>query len=182
MSDDKSPMHYVSTREELKAIADRQTRFWVSNCGCREGREGGCKRSRMDVCLMFAPVEGSSGTNKRVISRAEMEAIFREAEEKHLVTRPFRSEDRRTVEGSCFCCDDCCGYFQTSEYQCDKGQMIELTDPRECTDCGACVDVCHFKARRMVDGKLVLERDKCFGCGLCRDVCAVNCIKMVPRA
>jgi Pyruvate/2-oxoacid:ferredoxin oxidoreductase delta subunit len=174
-------MHYVCTREELRTVIDAQKRFWVSNCGCREGKEGGCKRSRMDVCLMFADVEGSSGTGKREISRADVDAIMREAETKHLVTRPFRNEARTETEGSCFCCDDCCGYFNGDEYKCDKGAFIEVTEQEECADCGACVDVCYFKARTMVDDKLAVDREKCFGCGLCRDVCPTNCIEMSAR-
>ena len=175
-------MHYVCTREEFRAILKHHDRFWVSNCDCREGSDTGCKRSRKDLCLMFEGDTGSSGSGKREVSRAEVEAILLEAEEKHLVTRPFRSDDRTRVDGSCFCCDDCCGYFLNPDEKCDKGAMVESTRPEDCTDCGACVDVCHFKARRMADGKLVVDREQCYGCGLCRDVCPTDCIEMVPRA
>ena len=181
MSKNESPMHYVCTREELKPIVDQHDRFWVSNCGCREGNEAGCKQSRKDVCLMFKADIGSSGSGLREIIRADVDAIFREAEEKHLVTRPFRNEARTETDGSCFCCNDCCGYFLNQDYKCDKGALIEMTKTEECTDCGACVDVCYFKARKMADGKLAVDRGSCYGCGLCRDVCPTGCITMAPR-
>ncbi len=181
MSTSDKPMHYVSTREEFKEILDKHDRFWVSNCGCREGNEAGCKRSRKDVCLMFRGDIDSSGSGKKEVTRADVDAIMYEAEEKHLVTRPFRNDDRTDVDGSCFCCDDCCAYFLVPEEKCDKGSFIETTTPEKCTDCGACVDVCHFKARKMVDDRLMVVRENCYGCGLCRDVCPTNCIEMFPR-
>jgi ferredoxin len=181
LADDKLAMHYVCTREELQTMTDAQKRFWVSNCGCREGNKAGCRRSRADVCLMFTEGDGSSGSNKREVTRAEVNAIMREAEEKHLVTRPFRNEARTGTGGSCFCCDDCCGYFLGDEYKCDKGAFIETTKQQDCTDCGACVDVCYFKARKMDGDRLAVDRDKCFGCGLCRDACPADCITMLAR-
>jgi ferredoxin len=181
MSDTNLAMHYVSTRDEFREILAKHDRFWFSNCGCRQGNEGGCKRSRMDVCLSFQTGVTSGGSGLHEASRAEVEAVLREAEEKHLVCRPFRDEARAETIGSCFCCDDCCGYFLNADEKCDKGALIELTKTEGCTDCGACVDVCYFKARKMVGDKLAVDRDKCYGCGLCRDVCPADCITMAPR-
>ena len=182
MPDTGKQMHFVCTREELKQVVDKLQRFWVQNCGCREDR-GGCKRSRTDVCLTWVESsEGSGGSGRREVSRKEVMAILKAAKEKHLVTRPFRDfETRTTVEGSCFCCDDCCGYFADPTEKCDRGQSVELTRTEGCTDCGKCVDVCYFKARRMVDGRLLVVHEDCYGCGLCRDVCTAGCIEMVPR-
>jgi Pyruvate/2-oxoacid:ferredoxin oxidoreductase delta subunit len=174
-------MHFVSTREEFGEVLKKLDRFWVSNCGCREGNKDGCRRSRMDLCLMFRGDFGSSGSGKKEVTRAEVDAILHEAEEKHLVTRPFWNDERTEVDGSCFCCDDCCGYFLNPEEKCAKGAFIETTRQEGCTDCGACVDVCYFKARKMVAQKLTVERDACFGCGLCRDVCPTDCIEMSAR-
>jgi Pyruvate/2-oxoacid:ferredoxin oxidoreductase delta subunit len=181
MTKSDTPMHYVSTREEFREVLKKHERFWVSNCGCREGNEAGCKRSRKDVCLIFKGDIGSSGSDKREVTRAEVEALLKEAEEKHLVTRPFRNDDRTDVDGSCFCCDDCCAYFLDPKGKCDKGAMIETTKAEDCTDCGDCVDVCHFSARTMADGESVVDREHCYGCGLCRDVCPTDCIEMVLR-
>jgi ferredoxin len=127
-------------------------------------------------------IEGSGGSGKREVSLAEVAEFLREAEEKHLVTRPFRDEGTRTrVDGICFCCDDCCGYFLGEDEPCDKGDLIEKTDMGSCTHCGACADVCYFGARQMRDGELAVDREKCYGCGLCVDVCPVECVEMVRR-
>jgi Pyruvate/2-oxoacid:ferredoxin oxidoreductase delta subunit len=179
MTNDDFAIHYVCTRQEGRRLADAHDRFWASNCGCREGR-GGCARSRTDVCLIFDPAFGGSGSNMHEITRAEVDEIFREAETKLLVTRPYRDPgDRDKTDGICFCCDDCCGYFRNPQEVCDKGAMAEATDMDACTQCGLCADVCHFHARRMENDVLVVIHDNCYGCGLCADVCPVDCIQMV---
>jgi ferredoxin len=135
------------------------------------------------VCLQFKEVTAASPTGLKEVQLADVEAIFKEAGEKHLVARPFRSEiDPNQTDGICFCCDDCCGYFvDPGGYACDKGDMIQQTDMDACTHCGLCVDVCYFGARKRRREKLVVAAERCFGCGLCVDVCPEACIKMVPR-
>ena len=177
MSEQQIFMHYVCTMAEAKALVKGREKFWVSNCGCRESGPG-CKQSRTDVCLMFSFAGGSSGSNPHEISKAEMEEIFREAETKNLVTRPFLDNDFKETDGICFCC---CGYFMGEDEACNKGKFIEETDVAQCINCGICVEVCYFHARSMDNGVLKVERDKCYGCGLCEKVCPVACIQMVQR-
>jgi Fe-S-cluster-containing hydrogenase component 2 len=184
MNDRDLAFHYVCTREQAKRIAGGFDRYWVMNCGCREERGSKCARSRMDLCLMFMEESGGSGgTGKKEISKSELDEIFKEAEEKHLVSRPFRNDKERTkTEGICFCCDDCCGYFVGApEEKCDKGDLVEETNLDDCTHCGECAEVCFFGARKMDDGELKLNRDECYGCGLCIDVCPTECIEMSAR-
>lgn len=180
--------HYICTRKEAKEKIGAHERFFISNCGCREGGPG-CERSRMDVCLFFDDAEmQGTGSGWKEVDRAFVEGILVEAAEKHLVTRPFRyNEDRIRDQGVCFCCDDCCGYFKGDEWGCDPGIYIEQTDMNACTLCGECEKVCYFGARKIIDGKLEITREKndecygCAGCGLCLDVCPEDCIRMVER-
>ena len=182
MPEDARTMHYVCTRREAAEIIGSYDRFWVSNCGCREGRGSNCARSRIDVCLQFQGTTAASGSGMREISRADVDAILAEAEDNGLVTRPFRGvEDRSVTEGICFCCDDCCGYFLDRDERCDKGAMIESTDAETCNDCGACIDACYFGARSLDGTRLVVDRDECHGCGLCVDACELDSIHMVAR-
>jgi ferredoxin len=172
-------LHFVCTMDEARQLVDAAGAYWVSNCGCREER-GTCARSRHDVCLMFADT-GASGSAKRAIGRVDVDGILLEADARRLVARPFLSEDRGSVEGICFCCDDCCGYFLDPTEKCDKGALIERTERGACSDCGACVEVCHFGARRVADGSFGVLRDRCYGCGLCAGVCPEDCVSMVAR-
>jgi Pyruvate/2-oxoacid:ferredoxin oxidoreductase delta subunit len=183
MSLQEPTIHYVCTWDQAEDILREHDRFWVSACGCREGK-GKCERSRMEICLMFkGDISGSGGTGTREISRADVNDILRETKEVRLVTRPFRNDNDRTeTEGICFCCDDCCGYFRNPEERCDKGTLIEETEMADCNDCGLCEDVCHFGARQMVHDKLAVDRDFCYGCGLCVVVCPEECVEMVARS
>ncbi|MFB0510103.1 MAG: DUF362 domain-containing protein [bacterium] len=181
MNEAKIPIHYVCTHQQAQALIDQHDQFWVSNCGCRE-EKGDCKRSRMDICLMWVEYDQGSGSGKKPVTRTDVDAIMKLAKEKNLVTRPFRNEARNQTDGICFCCDCCCGYFQPgNDYTCDKGEFIEKTDMDDCTHCGECETVCYFKARKMKDDKLVIDRDNCYGCGLCIDSCLVGCIRTAAR-
>jgi ferredoxin len=175
------PIHYVCTLDEAKMLCDAYTQFWVSDCGCREGNKEGCARSRIDVCLMFSAGQGASGSGKREITKKDVAAILVEARDKNLVARPFRSDDRTAIDGICFCCDDCCGYFLDPKEICDKGALIEKTDKKICTQCGACVPACYFKARSMNGEKLAIDRERCYGCGLCAGSCPADCIEIIKR-
>jgi ferredoxin len=180
MAGEGSHFHYVATRAQAAALIAAHDKFWVSNCGCREGGPG-CNHSRLDVCLFFDPQMGGTGGNFREVDRAFAEGILREAEEKHLVCRPFRyDKDRARTQGVCFCCE-CCGYFPVEEDACDRGRFREQTDITACGQCGACADVCYFGARAMTDGELAVASEKCYGCALCLDVCPDGCIEMVAR-
>jgi ferredoxin len=175
-------LHYVCTPAESRNLVEGRSRFWVSNCGCRE-QKGGCKRSRMDVCLMFQGSDSGSGSGIHEISRDQVEEILQEAQLKRLVSRPFRdTSDMRKTDGICFCCDDCCGYFLNPEERCDKGVLEALTDLNQCNDCLACVAVCHFGARSAVGSALHFDPETCYGCGLCAEVCPSKGIRMVARA
>jgi Pyruvate/2-oxoacid:ferredoxin oxidoreductase delta subunit len=176
------PIHYVCTHEKARELVDSHTRFWVSNCGCREARKV-CGRSRMDVCLMFSGESAASGSGKKEIASDGAQAILAEARAKNLVARPFRDEGRTSTDGICFCCDDCYGYFLSPDEKCGKGELVAETDLDTCTHCGACTDLCYFKARSLDEnGKLSVDADACYGCGLCRTACPEDCIQMVERS
>jgi len=172
-------MHYVCTHDKARQLVQAHQRFWVCNCGCRES-QGGCARSRLDLCLMFTADDPGSGSGKREVTLAEVLAILDEADSRFLVARPWRSDDRSTTIGICFCCDDCCGYFRDPDERCDKGELLAVTDLTACTHCGACVDVCYFGARAMSGDRLAVDPERCYGCGLCAGVCPESCIRMVP--
>jgi len=180
MSNDALAFHYVCTLESARKLAESHNRFWVTNCGCRE-RKGKCDRSLTDVCLVFNEAFLGSGTERKEVVLADVQEILHEAREKHLVSRPFRDETKTSVDGICFCCDDCCYYFLNPQERCDKGELMERTDMPACNDCGECVDVCYFKARSTEGGGLAVDSAKCYGCGLCVDVCPEGCVRLVAR-
>lgn len=183
MSNDEFLMHYVSTLSEAKKLIENNDLFLISNCGCREGKGNICNRSKIDVCLQFKNFPSSGSGSLREISKEEALDLVDLAKKNKLVARPFKDlENKVDTVGICFCCDDCCGYFlNPEEEKCEKGKYIESTNREDCTDCGLCVGICYFKARKMVKDKLVLFPENCYGCGLCQEVCPTNCIDMVLK-
>jgi NAD-dependent dihydropyrimidine dehydrogenase PreA subunit len=181
MADKDLELHFVCTLEEARRMVVDHDYYWVCDCACREHR-GPCKRSRTDVCLQFASKTAADGSHKKKVSKSEVDGIFEEAKEKHLIPRPFRNDDRSKIDGICFCCDDCCGYFLGLQAPCNKGAMIVSTDTGSCSACGICIEVCHFGSRTIDNNnQLVVDTEKCFGCGLCVDVCPTDSVKMVDR-
>ena len=60
--------------------------------------------------------------------------------------------------------------------------FIAKVDESLCTNCGLCVQRCHFGAR--IDGKhnkIIFTEEYCKGCGLCATKCPNEAIKLVPR-
>lgn len=57
----------------------------------------------------------------------------------------------------------------------DAPQPVYLTvpelDAEKCTACGACADICAYKAIAMLGGKPTIFADMCHGCGGCFEVC-----------
>ncbi|MFC2167997.1 DUF362 domain-containing protein [Acidobacteriota bacterium] len=181
MKDNNLSSHYVCTLHSAEKLIKKHNQFWVSNCGCREGRKN-CRSSRLDVCLFFTPDFGGTGTNFRVVDNDFVSGILKEAQLKHLVPRPFVDKvDSSKTLGICFCCSDCCSFFQNPKEVCARGSKIEETDHKACIACGTCVDVCYFNARKIEDGELVENKERCYGCGLCADTCPMHCIQMLPR-
>ncbi len=183
MEGDGLQFHYVATREDAEELIARAERFWVSNCGCRE-KGPGCQRSRLDLCLFFDPQMGGTGSDFHEVDREFVAGLVKEAEDNHLVVRPFRyDEDRTRTQGICLCCDDCCYYLRGEEElaECDKGRYIARTDKDACASCGTCVELCYFGARALDDAVLAVNDDRCYGCALCLDVCPEGCISMAER-
>ncbi|MDD3627725.1 MAG: 4Fe-4S binding protein [bacterium] len=175
-------IHFICTHAEAREIVKKQKKFWISDCGCRLQNKEGCSRSRIDVCLGFSDNATSSSSNLKKATRKQVEELFKEADKKFLITRPFRNDKNPDViEGICFCCDDCCGYFRDQDEYCDPGKFTQETDKSKCTNCGECISVCYFAARSYNNQELIIYPDNCLGCGLCISVCPEACIKMVSR-
>lgn len=66
-----------------------------------------------------------------------------------------------------------------------RGEQVARVDASLCLGCGACAEVCQFKAiqSREVSGtfKAVINPEQCFGCGLCRNSCPQEALSMAER-
>lgn len=177
--------HRICTYREAEEAIRRHETIYVNDCFCRGPAQAGkapwpyCGHA-VRTCMGFfkeadAPYEVEAITQARALEM--MEDWKRQG---HLFR--FMVGDRWI----CFCCACGCGFFRDKEGNrvpdsCEKSPSIEQTDLAACTHCGKCVPVCAYEARRMEDGKLVIDRSRCSGCSACGFACPEDAIQMVPR-
>lgn len=61
-----------------------------------------------------------------------------------------------------------------------QGPDIVAVYEEKCTQCGTCVERCHFGANSL-NGSGLVDLSKCYGCGLCVSTCAGGARSMVKR-
>lgn len=66
-----------------------------------------------------------------------------------------------------------------------KAEYKAVVDKNFCVGCGACFEICQFKAidSFLQEGRYIAQIDsnKCFGCGICRNVCENEAISLKSR-
>lgn len=50
-----------------------------------------------------------------------------------------------------------------------------------CIGIGSCVEKCEFDAMSLVDGKVIIDKERCTGCMACMNACPQELITMVPE-
>ena len=59
----------------------------------------------------------------------------------------------------------------------EKAYMeVPLADESKCTACGACSDICQFKAISLLGDVLITFSEMCHGCGACLEVCPAGAL------
>jgi len=164
--------------------------FLMNYCPCRKDNDCkehdsliGCTWMGRDVLRIKIPPERGYFASKE-------EALERErlAYENGLVPMLGRLREDSWLMGTlpdnghfmtlCHCCPCCC-VVSTAKYatklirdifQRMEGIKVNLNRVI-CTGCGQCLEVCIFDARKLIDGKAIIDQNKCLGCGRCEMKC-----------
>ena len=111
--------------------------------------------------------------------------LLKDSEERGLVHQIIFFPSPQFYYVICNCCTCCClslsNFFKKGTPQVVKSEFIVATDTDRCTDCGTCVQRCHFGARRIIKNKISFSQVKCFGCGLCVSKCPERAISLVRK-
>jgi len=177
----------VLNLDSVKRYLTRADKIAVMPCSCRTKR-GPCQHP-VDTCLTLNDAAEMFVKNGRAheVSAAEALKIVEMAHKAGLVPMAYIRTDTPRPEGVnfiCNCCSCCCGPLGVNlklgkQVHLLKSIATTTTDESTCISCGACVDRCHFGARKIVDGKLEYDKDLCFGCGLCASVCPTKAISLI---
>ena len=158
----------------------------LGNCGCRT-RMKKCN-SPLDVCICLdkeAEDQIKNGQAKKASVEQALDALKR-SHDAGLVHLTFTTKGDKQPFIICSCCSCCCHALSALlrfniPYAVNVSDRIAAQNMEDCTNCGTCAERCQFGVRRMVDGKLVFDKDKCFGCGLCVTTCPNEAISFVKR-
>jgi ferredoxin len=175
----------ILSLSSAEKILEGASKITLRNCECRT-RLRKCDAPR-DVCLRvdYSAKAAIKSGPKHLSKHQALEALKR-SHEAGLVHMTYTVKGEEKPRYICSCCSCCChslgalmrfgipDHVVASEY-------IASDNLESCNNCGTCVQRCHFRARRLVDGKLEFNQAKCFGCGLCATKCPTNSITLVKR-
>jgi ferredoxin len=174
--------------EQASALLNKAKSFGVRKCICRVNRGllGEPCKYPVEVCMVFAPVEGAfdDDPDTRAITKKEALQILQETEEAGLIHSS--SNIREGHFYICNCCTCCCGIMRGIskfgiENSVAKSDFFATVDPEVCTGCGTCVKRCQFGAPSLVDEISRVDQKRCVGCGLCVMTCPSEAMTLVRK-
>jgi NAD-dependent dihydropyrimidine dehydrogenase PreA subunit len=176
-----APEHEVLPFEDVRDIVDKAKTLAVVPCPCRLSAQK-CDKPK-EVCMQInrgAEYAIERGTGRQ-ITKEEAIRILRESQAAGLVHMTTNTKHADHV--ICNCCGCCCIMIpvlvQRGVGMLGPSRYLAAVDAQTCTACGACEDVCPFKAITM-DDVAVVHADKCFGCGVCAVACPVGAVTLSP--
>ncbi len=175
--------------EQATALIENAKAWAVRDCICRVQQQlvgNGCDRP-LEICLIFAPVEGvfDGSDTERALSKEEALDILRQAEDAGLVHSPGNFRDGHHY--ICNCCTCCCGVLRSvAEFSVPtaiaSSGFFAVVDTELCAGCGDCVARCQFGALAVPDDLCLVDAGCCVGCGLCVTTCPTEALSLARRA
>jgi ferredoxin len=163
-----------------------EAKSWgVRDCICRVQQRllgKGCDHP-VEVCLLFAPVEGFFDHSKedRPLTKEEALGILHQAKEAGLVHSSGNYRDGHMY--ICNCCTCSCavlrgvaefGHLTTIAHS----DFRSVVDAELCAGCGDCIEQCQFGALSVPEEVCVVDYARCIGCGLCTVVCPTEALHL----
>jgi electron transport complex protein RnfB len=170
----------------------QEARSWaVRDCVCRTQQRllgQGCDHP-LEVCLVFAPVEGAFDHSDvdRPLTTEEALLILRQAADAGLVHTVCNF--REGLHHICNCCTCACMFLRAvAEFGRFTGiarsAFRSVVEDVLCIGCGECIERCPFGALSLQDQVCVVESMRCMGCGLCAAGCPTGALRLerLPEA
>ncbi len=159
----------------------------IEPCMCRL-KVRGCD-GPIDACIMVG-AEAKTAIEKRNAKKVGLRSALQTLKKSHeagLVHLAYELQNGE-IMAVCSCCSCCCHSlaaitrFGFDDSIVGRGDVVAVHVPRNCTDCGVCVERCHFRAWRIKGNSVRHDQARCTGCGICISFCPSRAIVLKPRA
>jgi Na+-translocating ferredoxin:NAD+ oxidoreductase subunit B len=159
----------------------------LENCSCRAEHKN-CD-APLDVCVCMDEEAEEAIRDRKAWKTTHEKALeaLRRAHRAGLVHLAYETKGSNRIKIICSCCACCCQTlaaitrFGYNREIVECSDVIAVRDPEKCTDCGVCVQRCHFDAWGMVGDSVHQYHLKCSGCGVCASFCPTGAISMKKR-
>jgi Fe-S-cluster-containing hydrogenase component 2 len=174
--------------EKASEFLNNAKSIGVRKCICKtqKGLVGKSCKHPVEVCMIFAPVEGVFANDPltRVITKDEALKILREAEDSGLIHSSANIREGHMI--LCNCCTCCCGILRGIsqlgiENSIAKSDFYVTVNPEKCTGSEICVKRCEFGALSIKNGISNVDLKRCVGCGQCVMTCPSEAITLVRK-
>ena len=173
---------------EAEKILRKAKLISLERCSCRSERKN-CD-APLDVCLCMDE-EAEEAMRDRQAWQTTLEKAMKALDKAHkagLVHLAYETKSSGKISIICSCCSCCCHTlagitrFGYNPEIVNSADVIAVRDASICTNCGICVDSCHFFAWGLVGDEVHHYPMKCAGCGVCASFCPTGAITMKKRA
>ena len=183
---ERSLPHLIIPYSKASDILAQSKRIVVMDCICRKTMRRFDKP--LNVCLFLG--ESAEFYRKRNLGREltqkEAQEILKQASENGLVHTIDNPAMQYPTHVMCNCDNKACAFIRgLLRFGSDKALTCSgyssVTDLSLCKNCGRCISVCIFGARKLVNRQLKFIESRCFGCGLCVLACPEKIIEIKPN-
>jgi ferredoxin len=154
-------------------------------CPCRSARPNPCLP--LEVCLIIGePFAGFAAEHypnrcRWITSEEAVQVLQAAARRGHLHHAFFKEAMLGRFYAICNCCACCCGALQAQRNgvpMLASSGYVSRIDSDKCLGCGACIDICPFKALLAMEDTVKVNESVCMGCGLCITQCPAEAIAL----
>ena len=185
----------ISPTEEILEIIQRMPSVSLGYCYCRASKRkrnpetSSCTHS-LWTCIHIGTAkklgELEEKTPMKKANYRKVKALLQAADKAGLVHQLITAPTSEYFYVICNCCKCCCVMLNDvirygPRNRIISSNFIASNDEELCVACGECVERCYFKAREMINGKLIFNLENCVGCGLCVTVCKYGAISLSKK-
>jgi len=174
------PASSILPYEQAGKLIQSARRIAVQSCPCRK-RERRC-HNPLEMCISLNDFADYILYRElgRELTVDEALALLQEAEERGLIHEVDNIDQAHVI---CNCCSCCCVLFRGVVHHGLRSAIVKSrfraqVSAELCTDCGLCLERCHFGALVPANGVVTVDAAECYGCGSCATVCPSHAITL----